>query len=210
LNSSTRSRLTNQSPVSPVANDRRIALASKSPRRLEILTKFGFLTEIVDSSFDESTLPGNLDPRAHVLSAARGKALGAVHSLPIVAGDTIVVIDNEILGKPKNAEDSSRMLHRLSGRWHQVFSAVALKYGSKLAAVADRSGVRFKLLSDRQIQDYIATGEPMGKAGAYAIQGLGSRHVDDFSGSYWNIVGFPIEAFMEMWESFFVASALDS
>ncbi len=202
LNSSTRNR-SGSEPVLPVDSDRRVALASQSPRRLEILTKFGFLTEVVDSSFDETTLPPNLDPRAHVLSAAHGKALGAVHSLPIVAGDTVVVVDNEILGKPRDAEDASRMLRRLSGRWHQVFSAVALRYRGKLTANADRSGVRFKPLSEQQIQDYIATGEPTGKAGAYAIQGLGSQYIADFSGSYWNIVGFPIEAFMELWESCF-------
>lgn len=199
----TRNRRQNSSCFPPVDNNRRVALASKSPRRLDVLRKFGFTTEIVASTFDESNLPRYFDPRTHVLSAARGKAMGATHSLPIVAGDTVVVIDNEILGKPRDGEDAARMLRRLSGRWHQVFSAVVLRYRGTILEAVDRSGVRFKSLSDQQIRDYVATGEPAGKAGAYAIQGLGSHHVEDYAGSYWNIVGFPIEAFMPIWQSLF-------
>src|SRR5713226_7917850 len=128
LDSTTRKGPSRDSQLSVVGGNWRVALASQSPRRLEILQKFGFSAEVVSSSFDERKMPRNLDPRSHVLTAARGKAFGASHTLPIVAGDTIVVIDGEIFGQPKNPEDAARMLRRLSGRWHEVFSGVVLRY----------------------------------------------------------------------------------
>lgn len=183
-----------------------VALASQSPRRLEILERFGFHTVVVASSFDERTLWRGLPPEEYVSCAARGKALGAAQQrLPVVAGDTIVVVGRHMLGKPSNAAEAANMLCRLSGREHEVLSAVALRTGADVREAIDRSHVRFRALSEAQIAEYVATGEPLEKAGAYAIQGEGSRLVAGFSGSYWNIVGFPIEAFMQIWKERFPA-----
>ncbi|MBI3940516.1 MAG: septum formation protein Maf [Acidobacteria bacterium] len=185
------------------ARHRTLALASQSPRRLAILREFGFRPVVIASAFEESALSRELEPDAYALSAARGKALAARHRLPIVAADTVVVVDGEILGKPQDPPDAERMLRLLSGRVHDVLSAVVLRYRGQLREAIDRSQVRFKILADAAIREYIASGEPEGKAGAYAIQGLGSRFVENYLGSYRNIVGFPIEVFMEIWKQTF-------
>ena len=179
----------------------RVALASQSPRRKTILEQFGFGVEVVGSGFDEAMLSLRRAPEDYVVAAARGKALGAAHSLPIVAGDTIVVLDNEIFGKPSDPAAAAEMLARLSGRTHEVLGAAVLRVGTRTTEALDRTRVTFRPLSAQEIAAYVASQEPMGKAGAYAIQGLGSRLVQEFSGSYWNIVGFPIELFLEMWRA---------
>jgi septum formation protein len=189
-------------PIFPsAAQAPRVALASQSPRRKAILEQFGFGVEVVVSGFDETMLSRRLAPEDYVVAAARGKALGAAHSLPIVAGDTIVVLDNEIFGKPSDPAAAAAMLGHLSGRTHEVLGASVLRVGTRMTEALDRSRVTFRPMSAEEIAAYVASEEPMGKAGAYAIQGLGSLLVKEFSGSYWNIVGFPIEAFLEMWRA---------
>ncbi|MBI2821279.1 MAG: septum formation protein Maf [Acidobacteria bacterium] len=205
MDSITRLRPDNKTAHPPSGGEPVVALASRSPRRLEILEKFGFRTVVVASSFDERTLWRGLPPEEYASCAARGKALGVVQHLPVVAGDTVVVVDGHTLGKPSDAAEAASMLRRLSGREHAVVSAVVLRTGVEVREAVDRSRVLFRDLSEAQIAEYVATGEPLGKAGAYAIQGEGSRLVAGFSGSYWNIVGFPIEIFMRIWRERFPA-----
>ncbi|HEY2933914.1 MAG TPA: nucleoside triphosphate pyrophosphatase [Acidobacteriota bacterium] len=179
-----------------------VALASQSPRRLQILKRFGFNPVIVQTTFQENLLSGALDAENYAVLAARRKAEGALSDLPIVAADTIVVLGRTIFGKPPNADSARQFLSHLSGRWHTVISAVVLKEGERQVQTVDHSRVLFKDLSATQIDRYVASGEPEGKAGAYAIQGLGSELIAEFQGSFWNIVGFPIESFFKLWQSF--------
>jgi septum formation protein len=179
---------------------RRVALASRSPRRLDILRKFGFQVEVVSSDFDESALSRSMAPRQFAAAAARGKALHASSPEPIVGADTIVVADGAILGKPADDADARRMLALLGGRSHEVITAVALLHNGELSETIDFSEVTFAPLSAEQIVAYVEGGEPRDKAGAYAIQGEAGRYIIGYSGSYWNIVGFPIEAFLDLWK----------
>lgn len=182
---------------------REVALASRSPRRLEILMQQGFAVEIVPSPFDESSVPRDLDPVRYAAEAARGKAFAASSPKPVVAADTIVVVDGAILGKPWDAPDAGRMLALLAGRTHDVLTAVALRHQGELLETVEWSTVTFAPMTAAQIAAYVETGEPFDKAGAYAIQGAAARHILRFTGSYWNIVGFPIEKFLEMWNRLF-------
>ena len=179
--------------------DNSLALASQSPRRLQILSRFGFRPIIVETTFQENSLSPALDPDSYAISAARGKAWGARSQLPIIAADTIVVLDHVIFGKPDDSESARRFLSKLSGRWHVVISALVVRDGDRVFESIDRSLVLFKHLSVDQIERYVASGEPQGKAGAYAIQGRGSELIAEFRGSFWNIVGFPIESFLGIW-----------
>jgi septum formation protein len=148
---------------------------------------------------DETPRPGE-DPGAYVLRLAREKAQAAARPGELVlAADTSVIIDGEILGKPQDDEDAKRMLRLLAGREHEVLTGVALfetgEAGeSRLADRIDRSGVRMAPLTDEEITWYVATGEPRDKAGAYAIQGLGALFVEGVEGNYSNVVGLPIPA----------------
>jgi septum formation protein len=143
---------------------------------------------------DETPHPGE-EPGAYVLRLAREKAQAAARSGELVlAADTSVVIDGEILGKPLDDEDAARMLRLLAGREHEVLTGVALfeADADHLAVRVDRSGVRMAPLSEAEIAWYVTTGEPRDKAGAYAIQGLGSLFVEAVSGNYSNVVGLPV------------------
>ena len=143
---------------------------------------------------DETPRPGE-EPGAYVLRLAREKAQAAARPGELVlAADTTVVIDGEILGKPRDDEDAGRMLRLLAGREHEVLTGVALfeADAGHLAARVDRSGVRMAPLSEAELAWYVATGEPRDKAGAYAIQGLGSLFVEAVSGNYSNVVGLPV------------------
>lgn len=141
---------------------------------------------------DESLLPDE-SPRDYVLRLATEKASAQAHPGELVlAADTTVVLDGEILGKPRDDEDARRMLRLLSGREHTVLTGVALQDASGKAAEVDETRVRFAPLSDGEIDWYVATGEPRDKAGAYAIQGLGSLFVEAVEGSWSNVVGLPV------------------
>jgi len=175
----------------------RLILASGSPRRQEILHNAGFTFEVRPSSVNEDPLPGE-SPEAMVTRLAREKALqvaadAAVGSL-VLGADTTVVIDTEILAKPIDYSDASRMLRRLSGRSHCVLTGVCLVDSPDrvIASRCERTEVRFRELSDADIRDYVASGEPFDKAGAYAIQGRASRFVTRIDGCYFNVVGLPM------------------
>ncbi|HVG08277.1 MAG TPA: Maf family protein [Thermoanaerobaculia bacterium] len=163
-----------------------LVLASGSPRRRELLEGLGVVFTVRPVDLDESPLPGEA-PRDYVLRLAVEKAAAASGEL-VLAADTTVVVDGQILGKPQDDDDARRMLRLLSGREHSVLTGIALGK----AAEVDETLVRFAPLSEAEIDWYVATGEPRDKAGAYAIQGLGSLFVEAVQGSYSNVVGLPI------------------
>lgn len=170
-----------------------LILASRSPRRQELLARAGFQFIVRPADVDESWREGE-DPGAHVQRLARAKAAG-VAAAPddiVLGADTVVVVDGDILGKPADAEEATRMLHRLAGREHYVLTGVCLKRGTRELVDCERTLVRFAALSDREIREYVASGEPLDKAGAYAVQGLASKFVERIEGCYFNVVGLPI------------------
>lgn len=177
-----------------------LVLASASPRRRELLTQAGFSFDVRPAQIPEDPKPGE-DPIAYVTRLAREKAEAVFAEIapensappPVVLGaDTTVTLDNYILGKPQDAADAARMLRLLSGRTHRVITGVALVSGQATEVAAEVTAVRFVTLSDKEIADYVATGEPMDKAGAYAIQGRAARWIPRIEGCYFNVVGLPI------------------
>lgn len=178
------------SPAVPV----RVILASQSPRRRELLQLIGIPHEVRPADIDESVLPEEA-PVPHCERLARGKAQTLAQQHPdavVIGSDTIVVIDDAILGKPADPADAVRMLARLSGREHTVYTAVAVAYGEELRSGVEAVRVRFRTLSEEQIISYVATGEPMDKAGAYGIQGFGATIVERIDGDYFSVMGLPL------------------
>jgi septum formation protein len=172
-------------------------LASKSPRRRELLAQLGLVFECIEGSVDESVLDGET-PQDYVLRLAKAKAVSGQDNLvvpshiPILGSDTSVVIDNQILGKPRDEQEAVAMLARLSGRSHMVYTAVAIKHNRDIKSVCCVTKVFFADMTVRQINSYVSTGEPMDKAGAYGIQGLGGRYIQKIEGSYSSVVGLPL------------------
>lgn len=182
-----------------------VILASASPRRRELLSLILNTFRVVPSEFDESLVPSDLRPAEQVQYSAIMKArdVAAKHRESLIIGaDTIVVIDSDILGKPADAADAMRMLKCLGGRTHEVYTGVAVIYGGKEIAGVECTQVKFRALSDDIISRYVATGEPMDKAGAYAIQGKGSVLICGICGCYPNVVGLPIYRLSKMLEEF--------
>lgn len=173
----------------------RIVLASASPRRREILESLGLPVQTAPSAVDESFLPGE-DPVAAACRVAALKAVAAGRSFGgelVLGADTVVVRDREIFGKPADGVDAERMLRALAGRSHTVVTGIALARGGSPARVAaETTTVVFRALSAREISEYVATGEPLDKAGAYGIQGLGALLVREVRGDYLNVVGLPV------------------
>lgn len=168
-------------------------LASASPRRAELLRAAGISFTARVANVDETRLPG--EPAAeYVLRLAREKAAAVAQGDELVLGaDTTVVIKDEIIGKPVDAEDAERMLRTLSGQWHEVLTGLCMLRGDQTRSALATTRVKFALLSDEEIHWYIATGEPFDKAGAYAIQGYASLFVERIEGSYSNVVGLPVQ-----------------
>ncbi|HSW49391.1 MAG TPA: nucleoside triphosphate pyrophosphatase, partial [Bryobacteraceae bacterium] len=170
-----------------------LVLASQSPRRREILSSAGieFITRA--ATVDETLLAGE-NPRQHVLRLAREKALAVTLSPgeTILAADTVVVVDGRVLGKPESREHAAWMLRLLAGREHEVLTGICLRTAERLVADAESTRVRFVAMSDEEVERYVNSGEPMDKAGAYAIQGLASKFIDRVEGCYFNVVGLPI------------------
>ena len=179
-------------------------LASASPRRRELLALAGLAFEVCAPGADETLLPGE-DPQAAALRLAALKAEEAAARHPgacIVAADTIVVAPGgEMLGKPTDAADAARMLGLLSGREHRVVTGVCLRCGTRARRFAQETSVKFYPLTRAEIERYIATGEPMDKAGAYGIQGRGALLVESIAGDYFNVVGLPIARLMRELEA---------
>ena len=176
-----------------------VYLASASPRRRALLLQIGVPFQILSVSVDESVAPGEA-PFDYVSRLAGAKASqGRLQSLkdgspvrPVLAADTAVVIDGEILGKPVDCEDAVRMLRLLSGRTHEVLTAVALSTAGGLQSAVSRSDVTFRTISEMEARDYWNTGEPRDKAGGYAIQGHGAVFVAELRGSYSGVMGLPL------------------
>jgi septum formation protein len=174
----------------------RIVLASASPRRAELLANAGFTFSVQPAAIDESTRPGE-PPADYVCRIARAKAAAVAFNCResgsvILAADTAVVVADEILGKPADDTDAVRMLKLLSGRVHEVFTGVVLLDSAGETVEVARTQVRLLPLTDLEIAWYVETKEPDGKAGAYAIQGIGARFVDWIEGSWSNVVGLPV------------------
>lgn len=173
---------------------KKIILASASPRRKELLEIAGLEFEICVKEVDETIPKGTLPPIAAELTATKkALATAAEHPNDIVIGaDTIVVDGGKILGKPHGKEDATAMLSMLSGKEHTVITGVCIACKGKTEVFHRESKVKFYPLSEKEIADYVATGEPMDKAGAYGIQGKGSLLVEGIEGDYFNIVGLPV------------------
>jgi len=174
-----------------------LLLASASPRRADLLRAAGIPFQVVATEVDETPLARE-SAGAHVRRLAEAKAQAAAARFPgavVLGADTVVVVDGHVLGKPRDAAEASTMLRSLSGRMHEVLTGVALVLSGREARPAVDvacTHVWFASLSDAEIDWYVKSGEPMDKAGGYAIQGLGSRFVDRIEGSYTNVVGLPI------------------
>lgn len=172
-----------------------LLLASRSPRRAAFLKQLGLRFEIVAADVPEVPAPGQ-SPQAYALQVALAKAQAgaeaATHDVPVLAADTDVAIDGDILGKPRDREHAIELLLRLSGRAHQVHSAVALRHGARVETVTSETTVHFAPITPAAAAAYCDTGEPLDKAGAYAVQGGAARWVTSIDGSYTGIVGLPL------------------
>lgn len=178
-----------------------LVLASASPRRRELLTQAGYSFEVRPAHIPEDPREGE-DPIAYVTRLAREKAEvvfrelsangSADGALVVLGADTTVTLDNHILGKPEDAADATRMLRMLSGRSHHVITGVAVVTAGGAEVAAEVTAVRFLTMTDEEIAAYVATGEPMDKAGAYGIQGLAARWIPRIEGCYFNVVGLPL------------------
>ena len=170
-----------------------LVLASQSPRRREILERAGIEVQVCVAGVDESMVAGE-SPEEHVRRLARAKA----EAVPVPEGgivlgaDTAVVAGGEILGKPADPDDAARMLRLLSGRWHEVVTGICLRAAGGLVVDAQTTRVRFAPLTEDEIRSYAGSGEPMDKAGGYAIQGLASKFIERIEGCYFNVVGLPM------------------
>ena len=182
----------------------KIILASASPRRAEILRTVGWPFETLVVNIDESRRE-NEDAAGYVQRLALEKAEAAAQKTRdkiVVAADTTVVIDGHILEKPVDDKDAKRMLRLLNNRWHQVLTGIALIDSAAHMTIAhEQTEVKFAAMSDEDIDWYVATREPMDKAGAYAIQGLGARFIEEINGDYFNVVGLPVRLLYELIES---------
>jgi len=173
----------------------RVILASQSPRRRELLTLVGITHEVRPADIDETYLAGE-KPAPHAERLARGKCAVIAEREPdalVIGSDTIVVVDGEVLGKPKDEGDAAHMLRRLSGRSHLVVTAVAVAWRGEIRSAVEDVNVTFHSLSDDDIAAYIATREPMDKAGAYGIQGYGATIVERVDGDYFAVMGLPLQ-----------------
>lgn len=179
------------------AADNRIYLASRSPRRRELLGQIGVPHQLIEADVDESPLPGEA-PRDYVLRLALDKALAGWRALdgrqpaPVLAADTTVALGGRMYGKPLDRADAGRMLAELSGSRHQVFTAIALRLDARVETALSVSEVEFCVLGADAIREYIASGEADDKAGAYGIQGLAAKFVVEIRGSYSGIMGLPL------------------
>jgi septum formation protein len=178
-----------------------LVLASQSPRRRELLALIGLAHEVRPADIDESYLEGET-PEEHCERLARGKAsalAGQVNRDAVIIGsDTIVVVDGQVLGKPADAADAMRMLRMLSGRSHTVLTAVAVARGARLESAVERVSVSFRAIDDGEIAAYIATREPMDKAGAYGIQGYGATIVSRIEGDYFAVMGLALNLLVRL------------
>lgn len=181
----------------------RLVLASASPRRTALLDMLGLAHAVVPADVEEALLPGE-DPSAHVERLARAKAAAVAVLHPdaiVLGGDTVVVLDGEVLGKPARRQDAVATLLRLAGREHVVHSGLALvEPAGAVHASVSRTVVRFRAFDEDAARRYVATGEPLDKAGSYGIQGFGAALVDSIDGDFFTVVGFPVPDLIRLLE----------
>jgi septum formation protein len=179
-----------------------LVLASASPRRAELLTSAGFRFDVVPAHVDETPRDGEM-PQAYALRVAREKAAAVAERLRprsdvVLGADTVVVVGNQLMGKPRDREDAESMLRALSGSIHEVITGIAVRAADRELTETVTTRVRFQPLSEREIAWYLKSGEPEGKAGAYGIQGRAARFIDWIEGSWSNVVGLPIATVYRM------------
>jgi septum formation protein len=199
-NQASQSEDKDSAPRPPAGQLPKLLLASSSPRRSEILRLVGWPFQKVAVEVDESLRNGEA-PDVYVERLALAKAQDAAtrHANDLIlAADTTVVIDKQILGKPIDADEARRMLQALQGRWHQVLTGVALVTNESSQVAHEVTGVRFAAMSEAEIDWYAASGEPLDKAGAYAIQGQGARFIKEIKGDYFNVMGLPVRLVYEL------------
>lgn len=178
----------------------KIILASKSQRRQEILSAVGWEFEPIPADIDETRFAAE-DAVSYVKRLARTKAETIAEKFPdrlVIGADTVVVIDGEILGQPRDDDDARRMLRLLGGKWHDVLTGVALMREGKVVVEHETTRVRFSEMSAEEIDWYVAGGEPRGKAGAYGIQGPAALFIKEIQGDYFNVVGLPVRLIFEL------------
>ena len=185
---------------------RKIILASASPRRKELLEKIGLKFQVAPSDFPEN-LGQDLPPEGIVKYISIGKASAVAVKYPdavIIAADTIGVLKDRVIGKPHNAEEACEILKSLSGKTHRVITGLTVidTASGRMLTRTIETKVRFKKLSDMEIQSYVKSGEPLDKAGAYAIQGMGALIVEEIKGDYYNVVGMPLNALADLLKEF--------
>ena len=181
-----------------------LVLASQSPRRAELIGRLGLVFDTLPPDLDEAYLHGETPPQ-HAERLAREKALAIAQRRPealVVGSDTIVVVDGDVLGKPPGREEAVEMLMRLSGREHEVITGVAVAQGTRVKSAIERVRVRFRALDRAVWEEYVATGEPMDKAGGYGIQGFGSAIVEGIEGDYFAVMGLPVVRMLALIERF--------
>ena len=172
-----------------------LILASQSPRRRELLTQMGLSDFLIRPAQGEEVIDPALSPEELVISLSRQKAAEISQTAPdalIIAADTVVTADGRVLGKPRNEEDAAAMLRFLSGRTHTVYTGVTVQQGEHSRSEFEATQVRFRPLSEQDIAAYIATGEPMDKAGSYGIQGGAALFCQKLCGDYYNVMGLPV------------------
>jgi septum formation protein len=177
-----------------------LVLASASPRRRELLRNAGFTFEVQPADIPETPQPGE-SPNDCAERLAQEKALSVAQRRPldiVLGADTIVVVDGQQLGKPSDAADATRMLRMIAGRDHRVITGVCLVVGGKQSVASETTRVVVSEIAEEEIADYVASGEPMDKAGAYAIQGIASRWITKIEGDYGNVVGLPVALVFRM------------
>jgi septum formation protein len=177
-----------------------LVLASASPRRQELLRNAGITFEVQPANIPEDPLPGEA-AKDYVERLAREKALAIASQRPqdvVLGADTVVVVDRQLLGKPSDAKDAARMLRMLSGRKHEVITGVCVVVRGQSKVASETTRVTMSGLSDKDVAEYVASGEPMDKAGAYAIQGIASRWIPSIEGDYSNVVGLPVALVFRM------------
>lgn len=179
----------------------RFVLASASPRRLTLLAQIGILADVRPSNFNEvegNNIPAELMVRTNALGKGRDILSECAKDDIIIAADTVVVLDNKVIGKPRDEEDAKRMLITLSGKEHKVITGVAVFHQGRELVETVITAVRFRKLAPDEIDAYISTGEPLDKAGAYGIQGYGTIFVEAINGCYNNVVGLPLARLYQM------------
>ncbi|NLT98340.1 MAG: septum formation inhibitor Maf [Christensenellaceae bacterium] len=180
---------------------RRVILASGSPRRKELLTFIVPEFDVIPSDIDE-TASGS--PEQQVEKLAADKAADIARQFPdavVIGADTLVTVGGRVLGKPRDAEEAAAMLHLLSGRDHIVYTGVAVASGGAMRTAVESTRVIFSSMTDDEIREYISTGEPMDKAGAYGIQGYGGKYITGIEGCFFNVMGLPLNRLYNMLKS---------